>query len=228
MRVWCLAALMSLALPGAAQRHWVGVVGGVGRTNVTSSNFTGSTNHQYQGVGGITYEYFLSEHISVEADLVYAPRGFVDSLDSNTPPENNVGFQYSYDYLSIPLKVGFNDFREAAFGFTVVSFAKVGLIPSWLIRAETELPFLVISGSPLPARTVNVTSRVSPFDLAGFAEIGVGGNVVGALWWTMSVTYQHSITSITNDDYFADTSLWHRGIWLMIGMKHRISDDPDG
>ena len=227
MKLLSTVILVLLTLPVAAQCHWVGAVGGVGRTNVTSRNFTGQTNHQYQGTGGIAYEYFLSEHFSIGVDLLYAPRGFVDSLDGDTPARENVAFQYGYDYLSAPLKVGFNDFKEAAFGFKMVSFAKVGLVPAWLMRAETTLPPLAISGSPLPARTVDVTDRVSPFDLAGFAELGVGGNVAGALWWTISVTYQHSLTSVTNDEYFADTDIWHRSIGLMVGLKHRISDDPD-
>ena len=215
-----------LTLPGAAQHHWVGATGGVGRTNVTTSNFTGQTNHQYQGMGGITYEYFLSERISIGGELLYTLRGFVDSLDADAPPRENAAFHYGYDYLATPLKVGFNDFKDAAYGFRMISFAKVGLVPAWLIRAETTVPSLIISGRPLPARTVNVTDRVSPFDLAGFAEIGVGGQVAGTLWWTISAMYQHSITSVTNDEYFADASIWHRSIGLMVGLKHRISSDP--
>ena len=227
MKVLLTSLLVLLTLPSTAQRHWVGVVGGVHRTNATTGSFTGGTDAEYRGLGGGTYEYFLSEHVSIGADLLYALRGFADSFGSQAAPEERRMLYYHYDYLALPLKVGLTDFREAALGFKVAGFAKLGLVPSWLIRAETELPPLVIGGDPAPARVVDVTDRVSPFDVAGMVEVGVGGNVLAGLWWTISATYQHSLTSISNDNYFSGISMRHNSVGLMVGLKQQINVDSD-
>ena len=163
--------LTMITLEGAAQSHSVGIVGGAARTNVTSSNFISPTVAQYNWRGGITYEYFLARRLSLGADLTYTRTGFASGYMS---PVDKTRTYYHYDYLSVPLKIGWNDFdtENIVFGLTKAGFIKVGLVPAWLVNAETETPAVAVEDVAIPARTSDVTSRVSSFDLAGIAEVG--------------------------------------------------------
>jgi len=98
-------------------------------------------------------------------------------------------------------------------------FANLGIAPAFLIDARTIAPTITFNEFVIPGETVVVTSRVNSFDLSGHVEFGGGYNFNNRFWLYTSFTYQHSFTSITNQDYFANDDLRHYGMMLNLGVK---------
>ena len=220
MRILIVVVLVLVTIEVAGQNHLVGITGSVNWTNITSSNFLSQTDPRRGVSGGITYEYFLKKSISVGTEVVYIERGFID--DFETPAGVVITSEFNYDYLSIPVKTGFTKFSA---GGNMLGFAKAGLVPSFLINAKTTTPAFDMNGEIIGAETTDITSRVSAFDLAGLVEIGGGYKVIDRLWLTASFVYQHSLTSITNTEYFANSEIRHNGMILSMGLKWAIENE---
>lgn len=221
MKTILIIILTLTTIEVAAQNHFIGIRGGANWTNVTTSNiFLGQTDYRPGVSGGITYEYFLKKRFSIGADVIYNQRGFTD--DFEIPTGEKITSEYNYDYLSVPVKIGFTDLNE---GNKLFTFAKVGLIPSLLIDAKTTIPTFATDGKITGTETFDVTNRVSKFDLAGLVEIGGGYKMADRLWLTTSFIYQRSFTSITNPEYFADAKIRHNGMSLNIGLKWALKKE---
>jgi len=205
---------MVTAFEASAQRQLVGIAIGANRTNVTSSNFLRNTDYRLSVSGGLTYEYFLKENFSIGADITYNQRGFTDNY--NVLGREKVTDKTGYNYLAVPVKAGFTDFTIAK---KVFGFAKAGLVPSLLTHAETTTPTLAPDGSLIGVKTLDITTRVSEFDLAGLAEIGAGYSIQDRLSIEASVQYQHSLTSVTNADYYEDSKIRNKSLSLNFGLK---------
>jgi len=216
MKLILIIILALTTLEVAAQNHLIGVKGGVNRTNVTS-DFSGQTDHRLGVSGGIAYEYFLKQRFSIGADLIYNQRGFTSDL--TTPTNEKITLKYNYDYLSVPVKAGYYNRTIKIF-----DFVKLGLIPSLLINAKTKTPKFDTNGKITGTETFNVTNTVSEFDLAGLVEIGGSHKIVDRLWITTSLMYQHSLTSISNPEYFSDIDIRHNGISLNIGLQWELKN----
>ena len=216
MKVITLIVLLLTTTEIIAQDHLIGITAGASWTNTTSRDFSNKNNNRQGIKSGITYEYFLKKRFSVEADLIYSQRGFTDDLKIST--DEKVTEKTNYNYLSVPLKIGFNHFKGRN---KLFSFAKVGLIPALLIEAKTTLIF-VANGKVTGKETFNIINRVSKFDLAGLAEIGGGYKIENRLWLTTSLIYQHSVTSITNTEYFVNTKIRHNGMTLSLGLQYAL------
>lgn len=82
-----------------------------------------------------------------------------------------------------------------------------------------------MDGNSTGIETHHITNRVSGYDLAGLAEIGGGFIITNRLWLTTSFIYQHSFTSITNTEYFANSKIRHNGVALNIGLKWALKNE---
>lgn len=78
-------------------------------------------------------------------------------------------------------------------------------------------------GIDYPGATIDVTEKVNKFDFAGLIEIGVNYKTTGKFWLFSSLTYQYSFTTITNSDYFADSTVRHNGLTISFGLKYKLS-----
>ena len=128
-------ALIFMTLEVFGQNHLIGITGSVNRTNTRSDIFRSYADPRLGISGGITYEYFLKKRFSIGADVVYIRQGFRSNFE--TPDGQQADYQFHYDYLSVPLKAAYTKFNEET---NFLHFAKVGLVPSFLVNAETTLP----------------------------------------------------------------------------------------
>jgi len=209
MKTLLIIILTLTTIAASAQNNLIGITGGANWTNVTSSNFLNNTDYRHGVSAGINYEYFIKERFSIGSDVIYIQRGFTD--DVIMPNGGEATTKYDYNYLAVPVKTGFYNGRNKIF-----DFVKVGLIPSLLIDAKTSTPTFA---------TEEITNRVSKFDLAGLIEIGGGFKIVDKLWLTTSFIYQHSLTTITNSEYFANSKIRHNGMSLNIGLKWALKNE---
>ena len=100
----------------------------------------------------------------------------------------------------------------------------MGAIPSFLLDAKTINPVIDSSGKTAGTETFDVTNRVKKFDIAVLMEAG-GGYKFNKYWLFTSVTYQQSITTISNADHFSDVGMRHRGLTLSLGLKYRLTKE---
>lgn len=211
------------ALKVAGQNHLIGVKGGVNSTNITSSNFLSQNNSRTGLTAGLTYEFLIKKHFSIGADLIYNQRGFTNDLIFTDNLGNPTGEKYTtkfnYDYVSLPIKTGFN------IGTNLYGFTNIGLIPSLLVDAKTTTPTFDTDAKFTGNETFDVTNRVSKFDFAGLVEIGGGYKFKGRYWLFTSFSYQHSFTTITNSEYFANSKIRHNGMTLTIGLKCALTKE---
>jgi Outer membrane protein beta-barrel domain len=203
-----------------SQNHFIGVKGGVNATNIISTNFFSQTDSRIGRTAGLTYDFFIKEHFSVGADLIYYQRGFSNDGEFTSDAGNPIGKKYTttffYDYLSLPVRSGFT------IGNKLHGFANVGVIPSLLLEAKTTTPNVDTDGNTVGNQTYDVTKSVSKFDLAGVMEIGGGYKCTGRFWLYTSFSYQRSFTTITNSEYFANSQIRHTGMTLSLGLKYAL------
>jgi len=207
----------------AGQNHLVGVKGGINRTNITSRNFTDQNDYITTLFAGLTYEYLFKKHLLVGADLIYFQRGFTSDIvftdDLGNPTDEKYTIKFNYDYVSLPIKTGFNIGNEF-YGFT-----NIGVIPSLLVDAKTISPTFNTDGMVTGNELFDATSRVTKFDFAGLAEIGGGYKFKNSYWLFTSFAYQHSFTTITNSEYFTNSKIRHNGMTITIGLKCALSKE---
>jgi hypothetical protein len=212
-----LIILTIATLKVAGQNQLIGVKGGVNSTNITSSNFISQSGSRTGLTAGLTYEFLFKKHFLIGADLIYNQRGFTNDLVFTDNLGNPTGEKYTskfnYDYISLPIKTGFN------IGTKLYGITNIGVIPSLLVDAKTISPTFDTDTKFTGNETFDVTNRVSKFDFAGLVEIGGGYKFKGRYWIFTSFSYQHSFTTITNSDYFANFKIKHNGMALTIGLK---------
>ena len=165
----------------------------------------------------MTYEYQLKKHFTIGVDLLYSQKGFTNDIiftDENGNPIGEKGrSDFNYDYLSFPLKGGF------IIGNRISGFVNLGIVPSFLIDAKTIVP--TFDGN----ETFDVTDIVTKFDFGGLIEIGGNCKFNHRLFLFTSFTYQHSFTTLTNSDYFADDKIKLYGMTLSIGLKYALKKE---
>lgn len=209
-----------ISIPTFGQNHFIGLQGGINWTNVNSSNFISDNNNRTGYNGGLTYQYFLNERFNLGIDLLYFQRGFTNDIvftdEFGNPTGERATTTFDYDYLSIPLKGGI------IIGDKFSGFVNLGIIPSILVNAKTTTP--AIEGIQEEMAN-NVTDRVDQFDLAGLAEIGANYEINPNFLLSASFGYQHSFTSITNDDYFSNVEVRHYGMVLSFGLKYALKKE---
>jgi len=219
MKKEIIIALTLIALNVVGQTHFVGIKGSTNWTNITS-NDSYNTSYRNGFSGGITYEYLLKTHFSLGADLIYNKQGFIENIDLMDEQGTVLDFDKiynNYDYLSIPIKAGYN------IGNRLYYFANIGLIPSLLVNAKTVYNMDDSDGKVLDSFVRELPENVSKFDLAGLIEIGGGFKFKNRYWLYSSLGYQKSFTTITNSYSYSNRKIRNNGIYFSIGIKYSIA-----
>jgi len=221
MKIYRLVPLLialSNGLPGQSQ--YVGIAEGANWTNIRSTNFV-SDNHYRNGIhGGLTYEYVTSTQISFAGKLTYTQRGFTNDIifmdEMGNPTGGRAAIEYNYDYVSLPVSAGY------VIGRTAFGFARIGLIPAFLVNAATKAPNFLSNGEINGTISYNITDRVTHVDLAGLGEIG-GGYEIAERWrLSASCRYFRSITNAANSNYLSGSTIRHYGITAMAEVQYEL------
>lgn len=204
----------------AGQNQLIGVSAGMNFSNVNSKDFV--THFRTGFTAGLNYEYLYKSNFSLGADLIYNQRGFINKIILTDESGFSTGEEYPtdfiYNYISVPLKVGFNS------GDKVYVFSNIGIIPSFLLEAKTVLPRIDNDLNVTGYETFDLSSNASNFDLGGLLEIGGGYKFKNGLWLYTSLTYQHSFTTISNREYLTNSTLRHNGALLSFGLKYALKN----
>ena len=204
------------------QNHLLGVKGGVNWTKVTSSdNFDNNTNYRTGFAVGLSYDYIFKRNFTLGADILYNQRGLTsDDIfrdEHGNPTGQKEIMTFNYDYLTIPIRVGYH------YGNIFYAFTNIGLTPAVLLDAQISIPEIRINETAFPSERHNVTDRVNKFDVGGIIEIGGGYKFKDRFWLYTSFSYQRSLTTITNPDYFANSKIRHNGMAINVGLKYALT-----
>ena len=217
MKPILLIILTCVSLSALAQKHYVGLKGGLSSTNILSSNFFTESDAKLGLNAGLTYDFIFKDHLTFGAELMYNQRGFKDYLiifdELGLPTGESFTTQFSYDYVSVPLKIGVHS------GNRLSGFANIGIIPSYLVQAKTVVPAFDANGKLLGNDISDVSDRVSNFDFAGLLEIGGAFQVNSSFQIFTALAHQRSLTTITNANYFANSTMKHRATWFSVGVR---------
>lgn len=219
MKKLATVLIILFTIPVFGQNHLIGMKGGISWTNVISDNYFSDNDYRNGFAGGLTYEYEFNKKYHIGADLLYAQKGFANDIlfvdENGNPLGEKSTSDFNYNYLSLPIKGGFS------IGNNLVGFLNIGVVPSLLIKAETITPtFENIDGE-----TFDVTDKVTEFDFGAMAEIGASYKLKEQFLLFTSFAYQHSFTSIANENYFADGKVNHHGMTWSIGLKYALKKE---
>ena len=216
MKKLLLLILLFTALRATAQKHWLGVRSGV--------TFAGARTDLFEDADlrtgfdfGLTYEYFVTAGISLNAAIEYSQRGFKDDFYLRDDQGNDVGSlttKFKYNYIAIPLTV-----RISGKGH-VYPFASLGFVPAFLIHANIDAPEF----SSIPSQDADVTDYATQLDLGGMLEAGGGYRITEKLHVTAAVTGQLSFNAFTNEDHFEDAVAKHYGFAILVGLKYKLGE----
>jgi hypothetical protein len=213
MRVAILVTiLLAASTVSFSQKQFIGFQAGPGFTDIGGDLFADTQTRVGLNIG-VTYDYSLTDHISLGAAITYNPRGFRDDFYSGSQQGDTEKTKFNYDYIAIPIKISYSGNSK----FYV--FNSVGLIPAFLISAKTKIP--AMAGSE--ARTEDVKDQLPAVDIAGMMEIGVGYTLNEQYRIFTSLSGQISLRKFSNEEYFADEIMRHYGFTFAFGVKYALS-----
>jgi hypothetical protein len=198
------------------QNYSIGVIAGYKNSNVKSENF-GNTKSRKGIELGLSLEKNLGKKIFSEVGLLYSQKGFVlegPFTDLTGQPTGLISITHlNYNYISLPLKIGFN------YGNKISGFINIGLAPSLLLNSNHTTEAIEgiveeVSGS--------TTESVSKFDIGGLIELGGKYKLSNWCFLFSSVELESSFISISNEEYFREESIKHYGINIKVGLKYAL------
>ncbi|HCS19479.1 MAG TPA: hypothetical protein DIW47_02765 [Bacteroidetes bacterium] len=207
------------------QNHFVGIQSGVNYTRVINDHFPkNKVNFRTGLVIGITYDYQFKKNFSIGSGIIYNQRGYTRDIvfsPTYTGEPNDLIFIYKVnrDFISLPLKIGFNCGKE------LFAYGNIGLTPSVLVEAYDVHPKLDFNGNDLPERSVWNKDLVYKFDIGGLAEVGGGYKFTNHFWLYSSLLFQHSFAPIFNYDRSPDAEIIHYGWSLSLGFKYALTKE---
>ncbi len=203
--------VLSINLIGQVQT--IGVQGGLNLTNISGEP---DVEYRIGLLSGLNYEYLSSKGFSIGADLLYNQQGFKLKCAFTDELGNSIGnfeLKFNYDYFSFPVKVGYT------FGNKFKAFGKIGVVPSFLIKAEEVFPIPDMQGNVSRYETQNVTSDITKIDIGGLIEIGAEYGIIDNIDLFSSVIGRKSITKITDSE-------WHNyGFSILFGLKYKFDNN---
>jgi len=216
-----LIILTGISMNLAGQVHSIGIQFGSNLTNVTSDNSFEGSKFRSGIIGGFNYEYLFKDNFSLGADLLYSQQGFKYKLtytDSNGYLfGGSADSKLYYDYLALPIKFGYS------IGHKLKGFAKVGVCPSILLKAETTMPLEDSKGNLIGYQTFDDKENVSKFDLGGLIELGADYGILDNLKLFTSVSFRQSLTTFSNSLYLNESTTRHYGFAFSLGLKYNLN-----
>jgi hypothetical protein len=217
IRLFVFSVLFAVLMNLQAQTNYAGIRGGVNLTGISGDFFKNDRDLRTGVSIGASFGRQFRNRMTISWDMLYDQRGFETPVyfwDADLNPTGSAIICFYYDYLSLPIKVGYSGRGS------VSAFANFGLVPGLLILAKTIQPVINDAGGYYPnTETINVTKRVKPFDLALMIEAGGSWRLNRKYSIFSAAGFRHSLTSITNTDYFANNSILHYGMTVSAGFR---------
>lgn len=186
-----------------AQIHSLGFSGGINWSSISARQFTTLYSPQFRGSTSLSYLKEQNQNVLFGIDLTYVQKGFLGEMLSTNQSGSvqNIPAAFNYDYLALPLKVGYHTGDELSF------FVMAGLAPSIILKAKTVTSKDIYDVKPI----------IPTFNFFGLIETGIRYKISENNILQVAATLHRSINSITTSNYFSQSIIWHQGICLQVG-----------
>jgi hypothetical protein len=213
-----LSILIAVGLTSQSQKSYLGACVGVNQTNITPFNTISSRNPRAGLVVGIQYQRFLTEHFSLIGEVAYNQRRFSEYFSTYSYPyvSTVMTIYDNFNYVTVPLKVGYS------YGERLYGFANVGVVPAFLISAQSIQSAVTLNGVYIPRSVHEETNKLNRFDVGGIAQLGVGYRLESGNSIFISATYQQSLTQFATSQYLAYNTSRFVGAAILVGYKSEI------
>ena len=202
------------------QKHLIGIQGGLNLTNFTSKESFENTSPRTGFIGGVTYDFMLSEKFRIGVDILYSQQGVKDKFILTNDNGVFIGeekTEMNYDYLSLPIKFGYE------LGEKIKLIPKIGIVPAFVLKAEITSPTFDGNGIVTGKETIDHTDYVSKFDFGGMVEFGIETDLTKNIIFCSNLNYKHSLTTFSNSDYFDGQNMRHYGFSVVVGLKYKLN-----
>ena len=170
-------------------------------------------------VGGVTFDHQLTKFSSIGADLIYSQRGYaweyVLSQGPNAGGADESNINFSYDYISLPLKYSMQ------FGGKLKLFSTVAAVPSILLSAKSKMDKYTSPDGIEVGGETDLSEDTMKIDIAVQAEGGISYSLTETYSLLLSASYQRSLT-YTHDENFLGRSIYNESIMFALGGKMKI------
>jgi opacity protein-like surface antigen len=222
MKKLLLLILIALSMSAGAQEHTIGVRGGLNFTNITGADYYRDMENRKGMNAGITYEWQLPGKIRLGMDVLYSEQGYIDyfvEMDEFGNKGNTYEIKNNYDYLSVPIKIGY------AIGEKIKLIPRIGIVTSYLLNAETILPAMTVNGETYESQTYQL-GNIRKFDLAGLAELGVEFKLSDHLLLEPDLAYKYSFNGIHVEKLIGVDieDMRHIGFAASVGVRYVLKD----
>ena len=220
MKQTLIILFIALTTNALGQTHFVGMQAGLNLTNITAKEIFYNSEMKAGFTGGINYEFKISGRYRIGVDVLYSQQGFNEKfslVDEYGTYYGELNSEMNFDYLSIPIKIGYE------IGNKITIIPKIGIVPAFPVTAESIIPKLNDSNLVIGQETVDQMDYISKFDFGGLIEVGMEHAFSEKLKFYSALSYQHSLTTFSNIDYFGDHNLRHYGLSVSVGIKHGLS-----
>jgi len=219
MRYIIILALALFSFNASAQKHVIGLRGGLNMANYTFDNMIkDQTDFIPRATAGITYEYMLTEKLSIGIDAMYNQRGQLVSVtftDEQGTVVGNGEMRHEMEYISTPIKIAYKT------SGMLYGFGSIGFLPSFLSKSSLNFSGDFIFPVTYEHEMVNTKSYES-IDLGGIAELGGGYRTAFGLSVYAAIGYQHSFTKTIEQEFIPSYTIQHYGIMASLGVKYAL------
>lgn len=201
-----------------SQKHIIDFKGGLNFSKCSGSfPFSENASFRTRAVVGFGYEYHFANNLKVGTNLLYSQKGFNTRIDFfGFPFGNSREINYSFDYLSIPLKVGYE------YGEKFFVYGNAGLTNSFLVSATFTEPALGMNFETVSKIEYKITEEVSTYDLGMLIEVGGGYKFDFGLGAFLETGFQKGFLSLTKDNFFSDYSMRNFNFSLQLGLRYQL------
>jgi Outer membrane protein beta-barrel domain len=221
--VWIFIFSIS-TLTSFSQHHYLGIKGGVLFSKLNPDYEYKDNSFTTSFTGGITYDLQFENEFVLGAEILFSQYR-TETQNSFIIPDIAYTFiytgEYSFNYVSVPVKIGFNKFRSNTSGFI-----NIGVIPSFLTSAKSKI------SSNVYQETVDIKSDINTFDIVLHFEFGIGFQLNENIILYMSNSYQQGLINIVRSDFefppdyssvpVLENPLKRFGISFSLGLKYRV------
>lgn len=203
-----------------AQSQSIAIINGINISNICANKVFTDVENRKSYLFGLSYDYSIKDKYLLESNIVYSKQGFNDKFTltniAGIPTGEYHVIDFTYDYLSLPLKVG------VRFGKKIKIVPKIGIQPSLLIKARTTITRSYSWTSYTTYETVDVKDNVSKVDVAGLLELGFEYQLKQPVNLFMSIAGKYSITKFSNSNYYEDFEMRHKVLLISFGINYNL------
>lgn len=213
--------IISINLTAISQSHYLGIKGGVNWCGQTGDNYFKKSESIQRFSFGLDYSFRFKNNLKIGGNILYSQTGFVMPSEFSDEFGNPINVQsvyseFLYDYLSVPIKVGYE------YGNKGFVYGNIGMATSFLLNAKTISPTLNENLEEFGRTEYDVTDKVAPIELAGIIEIGFGYTFFEKIGVYVEGNFHHGFTTITTKDYFYGKTIYNYRASVNLGIRYKL------